>query len=262
MDLDALFRRIDYTEGGTDTERLKRLHRAFALHIPYENLDAYNHEPISLKPEDLFDKIVTRRRGGYCYEMNGFFCAVLREMGFSAYGVATRLSRGGEPFGAPTHRLNIAEADGVKYICDVGFGMECFVEPLRLELGTVQRIHGMEYRVVPSADPCAEYTVEVLREAGFQPCMGFIDRPAREEDFTVLNYYTSQYPHSPFRMMFILNRFTETGRFTLFNLSLTCRDGEITESRTVKWGDLPRVLRECFGLDCLPNRKPEPPRMP
>ena len=76
------------------------------------------------------------------------------------------------------------------------------------------------------------------------------------------NQYSFEDLTSPFRVMFILNRFTETGRFTMFNLSLTCRDGEITESGTVEWEDLPRVLRECFSLDCLPNRKPEPPRMP
>ena len=71
MDLQALFDRIGYTEGGTDTERLIRLHRCYATHVPFENIDVYNDKDISLKTEDLFDKIVTRHRGGYCFEMNG-----------------------------------------------------------------------------------------------------------------------------------------------------------------------------------------------
>lgn len=261
MDLKAAFRRIGYEEGGTDAERLRRVHRAFATHVPYETIDAFNGRDVSLKTEDLYDKIVTRRRGGYCFEMNGFFCALLREMGFSAYGVLTRLSRGGEPFGGYMHRLNLAEADGVKYICDVGFGRECFLEPLRLELGTVQRIHGSEFRVMPGTEPGVEYTVEVRREAGFQPCMGFIDRPAKEEDFTICNYYTNHSPVSPFRFFLMLNLFTETGRVSLMNLSFTRQDGERLESREVAWEELPGVLKEYFGLDAVPDRKPGPLRL-
>ena len=80
MDLQALFDRIGYTEGGTDTERLIRLHRAYATHVPFENLDVYNGRDVSLKTDDLFDKIVTRRRGGYCFELNGLLHALLRAL--------------------------------------------------------------------------------------------------------------------------------------------------------------------------------------
>ena len=96
MDLQALFDRIGYVDGGTDTERLIRLHRAYATHIPFENIDVYNGLDISLKTEDLFEKIVTRHRGGYCFEMNAFFAAILQEMGFPVKPVLTRLSRDGK----------------------------------------------------------------------------------------------------------------------------------------------------------------------
>ena len=261
MDLEKLFERVGYTDGGADTERLFRLHRAFAFTVPFENIDVYNGKELSLKPEDLFEKVVTRRRGGYCFEMNTFFCAVLREMGYSVYGLLTRLSRGGMPFGGYVHRTNLVEADGMKYLCDVGFGSDCFVEPLRFELDVIQETHGSTYRIVPGTDPSVEYTVEKLQDTGFEPLMGFIDRPAKEDDFVIANYHMNLSPTSPFRNFLMLNRFTETGRYSMMNLSFTCQEGERIEHRAVSWEELPGVLEKYFGLTEAPDHPPAPPRL-
>ena len=258
MDLQALFERIGYTEGGTDTERLIRLHRSYATHVPFENIDVFNGKDLSLKTEDLFDKIVNRRRGGYCFEMNGFFCAVLREMGFPAYGVLTRLSMNGSGFGGYTHRMNLTEADGVRYICDVGFGGDCFIRPLRLEFGVEQTRHGMVYRVVPGTVPETEYTVQIKRDTGFEDLMGFIDKPARDEDFVICNYYMNHSPDSGFRKMLMLNRFTDQGRYSMMNLFLTLTAPEGVERREVSWEELPGVLKKYFGLDVMPDHAPMP----
>ncbi len=261
MDLEKLFERVGYTDGGADTERLFRLHRAFAFSIPFENIDVYNGRELSLKPEDLFDKIVTRKRGGYCFEMNTFFCAVLREMGFSAYGLLTRLSRAGSPFGGYVHRTNLVEADGARWLCDVGFGGDGFADPLRFEPGLLQESHGSTYRIVPGTDPSVEYAVEILRGDRFEPLMGFIDRPAKEDDFVIANYHMNLSPTSPFRHLLMLNRFTEKGRCSMMNLTLTLQEGGAVERREVGWEELPRVLKERFGLDAAPDRPPEPFRM-
>ena len=258
MDLQALFERIGYTEGGTDTERLIRLHRTYATHVPFENLDVYNDKDISLKTEDLFDKIVNRRRGGYCFEMNGFFCAILREMGFPAYGVQTRLSRDGKTFGGYLHRMNLTEADGVRYICDVGYGGDCFIRPLRLEYDVPQTRHGMVFRVVPGTTPEVEYTVQIKRGEVFQDLMGFIDRPALDEDFTVNNYYVNRNPASVFRKMLMINRFTDDGRASLANLNLTLATPAGIERREVPWEELPEVLQKHFGLEEVPDHPPQP----
>ena len=258
MNLQALFDRIGYTEGGSDTERLIRLHRCYATHVPFENIDVYNDKDISLKTEDLFDKIVTRRRGGYCFEMNGFFCAILQEMGFPAYGVLTRLSRDGKAFGGYLHRMNLTEADGVRYICDVGFGGDCFCRPLRLEYDVPQKVHGMVYRVVPGTTPGVEYTVQILRGEEFQDLMGFIDRPALDEDFQVSNYYVNRSPWSVFRMMLMINRFTDDGRASLSNLNLTLTSAEGVLRREVSWEELPEVLEKHFGINVMPDHPPRP----
>ena len=257
MDLQALFDRIGYTDGGTDTERLIRLHRSYATHVPFENIDVYNDRDISLKTEDLFDKIVNRRRGGYCFEMNGFFCAILREMGFPAYGVLTRLSRDGKTFGGYLHRMNLTEADGVRYICDVGYGGDCFCRPLRLEYDVPQTVHGMVYRGLPGTVPEAEYTVQIRRGEEFQDLMGFIDRPALDEDFQICNYYVNRNPASVFRNALMLNRFTDDGKLSMFNLSMTVTTPRGVEHREVSWEELPEVLETSFGLRVMPDRPPK-----
>ena len=257
MDLQKLFERIGYVDGGSETERLFRLHRAFAFNIPFENIDVYNGKELSLKPEDLFEKVVNRRRGGYCFEMNTFFCFVLKQMGYSVYGLLTRLSRGGMPFGGYVHRTNLVEAEGKKYLCDVGFGSDCFVEPLHFALDEVQVNYGRTYRIVQGTDPSVEYTVEILRDGGFEPLMGFIDRPAKEEDFEIANYHINLSPTSPFRHFLMLNRFTEMGRYSMMNLFLTHQEGEHIETRAVVWEELPEVLKDCFGLTETPDHPPQ-----
>jgi len=183
-------------------------------------------------------------------------------MGFPAYGVLTRLSRDGKSYNGYLHRMNITEADGVRYICDVGYGGDCFIRPLRMEFDVPQPVHGMVYKVVPGIDPSVEYSVLIQRNPGedFVPLMGFIDRPAEDEDFQICNYYVNKSPWSGFRMMLMLNQFTDTGRYSLMNLFFTLQEGEKKERRELKWEELPGVLKQYFGLDAMPDHEPKPLR--
>lgn len=254
MDLQAYFRRIGYTDGGTDTERLIRVHRAHITHIPFENLSVFNGKTISLKPEDLEKKLVTDRQGGYCFEMNGLFCEAVTAMGIPIYGVLARVARAPGQFGNHSHRMNLAEADGTRYICDVGFGGDCFVEPLKLELGLEQTVHGCTYRVVRGER--VQYAVQILQNGEFTDMLGFDDIPALPEDFEMGNFYTNCHPTSGFRHMLMLNRFTEDGRYSMFNLSLNIVSGGESNRRDVPWDELPAVLEEYFGLSVLPDHEP------
>ena len=83
FDLDAYCGRINYTGSReVSAATLKRLHYAHVHNVPFENLDIHLGRAISLDPADLFAKIVTRKRGGYCYEVNSFFAMILRAFGF------------------------------------------------------------------------------------------------------------------------------------------------------------------------------------
>jgi N-hydroxyarylamine O-acetyltransferase len=247
MDLQAYFDRIGYKEGGTDTERLYRVHKCHITSIPFENIDVYNKKTISVKPEDVFNKLVTQKRGGYCFEMNCLLAEALKEMGFKVYGVLARVAMGPGNFGQHSHRMNIAEADGKRYVCDVGFGGDCFVEPLLFELGLEQHTHGCTYRVVSSQ--AVQYSVQILKEGVFTDMLGFDDIPALPGDFELSNFYTNCYPESGFRRFIMINLFTETGRYSMFNQQLTIRNGNEVVQSTLKNEEIPEALLKYFGID-------------
>ena len=124
MDLEAYFDRIGFEgEARPDLATLIALHRAHLQAIPYENLDVQLGVPLTTDPEAAFEKIVIRRRGGWCYEMNGLFGAVLAEVGFKVTrmaGAAMRELLGDIVIG--NHLVLLVELDGDPWIADVGFG--------------------------------------------------------------------------------------------------------------------------------------------
>ncbi len=256
MNLQAYFDRIGYVDGGSDTERLRRVHRAHITHIPFEDIDVYNGRILSLKPEALEQKLVTEKRGGYCFEMNGLFCEAVRAMGISIYGVQARVAQAPGRFGSHSHRMNIAEADGVRYVCDVGFGGDCFTVPLKLEIGLEQTDYGCTYRIMPGKQ--VQYTVQLQKDGEFSDILGFDDIPAIPEDFEMGNFFTNCHPTSGFKSFLMLNRFTENGRVSMFNLQLTVTEGQQVTRRQVSWDELPGVLQQYFGLDVMPDHEPEP----
>ena len=253
MDISGYLERIGFTDGGSAAENLRRLHKGHITHIPFENVDVLNGKALSLKTEALYDKMVTRRRGGYCFEMNGLFRDMLREMGFEAYSVLARISRGEAGFGGYNHRMTVAYADGKRYACDVGYGGDCFVEPILLEPGLEQTTHGETYRMV-EGNRQVQYCIQIKRNGTFVDLLGFNDTPTIDEDFVIANFYTNFSPDSGFRKMMMLNLFTETGRYSMFNYLLTIRDGEKTEKRTVTHEELPEVMRRYFGIDAVPEQ--------
>lgn len=251
MEINGYLERVGFVDGGSASENLRRLHKGHITHIPFENVDVLNGKALSLKTEDLYDKMVVRRRGGYCFEMNGFFRDMIRELGYEAYGVLARISRG-DAWGGYNHRMTVAYADGDRWLCDVGYGGDCFVEPLKLELGLEQTTHGETYRVVLGKD--VQYCVQILRNGKFVDLLGFNDTVTLDEDFVIANFYTNFSPDSGFRKMMMLNLFTETGRYSMFNYFLTIRDGENVEKRTVTHEELPAVMLQYFGIDTIPEK--------
>jgi N-hydroxyarylamine O-acetyltransferase len=115
-------------------DALRDLHRLHQVAVPFENLSIHLDEPISLNEADLVDKIVTRRRGGFCYELNGTFALLLEALGFGVTRAAARVHMGGR-FGPPFDHLALIVQPDVgtaRWLADVGFGNHG-VYPLRLD---------------------------------------------------------------------------------------------------------------------------------
>jgi N-hydroxyarylamine O-acetyltransferase len=152
MDLQAYLDRIGYAGPvRPDLETLTALHRAHLLAISYENLDVQLGRRVTTEPEAAFDKIVRRRRGGWCYEMNGLFGWALGEIGFPIIrmaGAANRELLGDIVIG--NHLVLLTEIDGEPWVADVGFG-DGALEPFRLAEGELA-IAGFPFRLEAMAD--------------------------------------------------------------------------------------------------------------
>ncbi len=118
MDIKAYLDRIDYHGPLEPTaETLRQLHRAHMLAVPFENLDIHLDRPIMLDDAALFSKIVERRRGGFCYEMNGLFAALLGALGFRIDKLAAGVTREGGGFGPPFRSHDAARSFGQTLAC-------------------------------------------------------------------------------------------------------------------------------------------------
>ena len=123
LDLPAYLRRIEYAgERKASHVALEALHQAHVTHIPFENLDILLGRAIALDLDSLQAKLVAGRRGGYCFEQNLLFAAVLRAFGFTVTQLAARVRLGSDILRARTHMTLQVEVDGGRWLADVGFG--------------------------------------------------------------------------------------------------------------------------------------------
>ncbi|MEU8661262.1 arylamine N-acetyltransferase family protein [Actinoplanes philippinensis] len=232
MDVTGYLRRI-----GLDSPAgLRELHRAHLLTVPFENLDMGH---VSLDPEDLFDKIVTRRRGGFCYELNGLFALLLTELGHSVTRVAARVD-GGERLGPPFDHLALI-VDG-QWLVDVGFG-DHSTYPLRWDCRDDQDDPGGRFRLADTPDG----DVWVLRDG--KPSYLIETRPRDLVDFRATCWYQQTSPDSHFTRKTICSRLTEDGRVTISDRTLiVTAAGARTETDLADREQLTNAYQAHFGM--------------
>jgi N-hydroxyarylamine O-acetyltransferase len=209
LDVDRYLERIGYAGPVTPTpETLRRIHAAHMRTVPFENLSVRRGEPIALEPAALFDKIVLRRRGGFCYELNGLFAALLEALGFRVSRLAGRVGPAGIDFDHMALRVDLDEP----WLADVGFG-DSFVFPLRLDDREAQQGGcGRRYRLDP-----ADGGLLLVREEeqGWQRQYLFTLQQWPLSAFEGGCRYHQTSPKSSFTQKTVISRATQTGRITL-----------------------------------------------
>ncbi|MGX1880318.1 arylamine N-acetyltransferase family protein [Streptomyces sp. NPDC055287] len=248
VDLDAYLARIGY-EGGTapTAGTLRAVHRAHVASIPFENLDVALGRPVPLDLKSVQAKLVGRPRGGYCYEQNSLFAAVLERLGFQVAGRGARNRTRGAVLPPVTHAMLVAEVDGEQWLVDTGFGQQGPLEPVPLRDGAVVEQGGWTFGI--HVEDEGAHVLRSLRPEGWVDLYAFAPQTLFPSDFTVMNHYSSSHPLSKFVGQVVAQRTGPRERHALVRDELTTvrTDGSASRRR-VPAGDLGQVLGELFGI--------------
>lgn len=249
MDLSAYLRRIAVTEKpDADLVGLHALHRAHALAIPFENLDVRLGRGISIAPEAVFDKLITRQRGGYCFEHNTLFADVLRAIGFDVRPLLARVWLVAKETPPRTHILNLVRVGDEDWIVDVGFG-GYYTPPMRLEAGhEIKGPDGAFHRLNPHSE--FGWMLEFETADGFKPAYSFTLDSVARMDIEQCNFWTSTWPESRFIQNVIVSICLPHGVASLTNLGYTrSKGGEKVTSEITSAQMLQMRLSLMFGIN-------------
>jgi N-hydroxyarylamine O-acetyltransferase len=246
LNIPAYLERIAYT-GSTQpsAETLRELHRAHMLAVPFENLDIGLGRKITCDEESILRKIVEQRRGGFCYELNGAFAALLRKLGFKVTLLSARVARqdgsSGPEFDHLALRVDLEEP----WLADVGFG-DSFLEPLRLKADIEQLQDGRKFRLVEKGD---SLQMEMADPEDWKRQYSFTLIPRQLGEFAEMCHYHQTSPKSSFTQKRVCSRATPVGRITVADGKLiVSKNGHREESvldSDQKWQE---ALKKNFGI--------------
>lgn len=249
MDIDKYLTHIAYNgKRHPGLHTLKQLQKQHALHVPFENLDIHYHVPIRLNTEAIFHKVVTRKRGGFCYELNGLFLELLHAVGFKTKRISGRVyNKKTSEFGQEYDHLAIVVVlDQEEYLVDVGLGEFAFA-PLKMELNTVQHDVRGDYTI-------REYDEEYLiiykvNNTKKTPQYIFRNTHRDYKAFAGMCNYHQTSPESPFTQNKLVSLPTESGRITLTDHALkVTKNGNTSETAITDKAGFEDKLREVFGI--------------
>ncbi|MDQ1424754.1 MAG: N-hydroxyarylamine O-acetyltransferase [Acidimicrobiaceae bacterium] len=246
---DAYLARLDVDRPSRlDADALALLHERHLRTIPFENLDIHLGVPIVLEEAALFDKIVTRHRGGLCYELNGLFAALLRQLGFAVTVLAGRVF-GAEGIGPVFDHMALGVDVDEPWLADVGFGRLSHL-PLKLDSRDDQKDPGGSFRLLD-----ADYG-DLDLHMGDRPQYRLERRPRELSDFEALCWWQQTSPKSNFRQGPVCSMLTDGGRVTVSGRLMIETIDDVRSERSLDTdAEMLDVYRERFGIDlaCVPT---------
>ena len=226
---------------------LRVLQVAHLLTVPFENLSIHAAQPIVLEDNALFTKIVENRRGGFCYEANGLFAALLRALGFDVAMLSAEVANAEGEFGPNFDHMTLMVSLDQRYLVDVGFG-DSFREPLLLDERGEQVQGSRAYQIASDGT----HLVLMQREDGdhWKAQYRFNLQPYTYADYAEMCRYHQTSPQSHFTRSRICSRATDEGRITLSDMRLitTSKSGGRQERVLTSEEEYADVLRDHFGI--------------
>jgi N-hydroxyarylamine O-acetyltransferase len=246
MDIQAYLDRINYHGSlAPDAETLRQLQVAHLMTVPFENLSIHVGEPIVLEDAALFRKIVNRRRGGFCYELNGLFAALLRALGFEVAMLSAQVADDEGTFSRDFDHMALMVTIEERWLVDVGFG-DSFVEPLLLDKREAQAQGDRAYRIVAEGE---RLIVQSRNKNEWKSQYRFTLEPYQYADYAEMCEYHQTSPLSHFTTGRVCSRLTPKGRVTLRDMNLiTTELGERREQAAATQKEYAELLRRHFGI--------------
>ena len=256
MDIKAYLERIGLSEDfvpKVSYDALCEIHLRHVLSVPYENLDIINKKPLSLDAEDVFKKVVEKKRGGYCFELNALITVLLKELGFEVESYLARFLRGADeiPFGR--HRVAGVKLDGNIYICDVGMGQSAPRIPLKLVEGEIQEQFGECYRYM--TDERLGWVLYDLHNGEWRRLYSFTLQNQFEIDFVPPSFHCEKHSDSIFNKTPMVALKTADGRITVNDREYKefCGNELLLMESNMSDERLTEILKEKFGLEWKMN---------
>ena len=250
MNLKDYLARIDYTGSlEINPHALIQLQRAHLHKVPFESLDIFLGNCIRLDLQRIYDKVVVRRRGGFCYELNGLFGWLLENLGFEVTLLSGRVMKDGTPGREFAHMLLQVELQD-RWIADVGFG-DSFIEPLKMDLDLEQRQQTGIYQL-------SELNGAIIlqrQDAGaWEHIYQFSPTIRDYPDFADMCLYQQTSPDSYFARGPICTKLTEDGRITLTDRRLITTRGDKREEQVIGSTEQYRqTIKQCFDINLSEN---------
>ena len=248
MDIRAYLQRLNYTGAiAPNAGTLRLLQLAHLRTVPFENLSIHSGEPVVLDDRALFEKIVSRRRGGFCYELNGLFAALLRGLGFEVEMLSAQVANAEGIFGPDFDHMTLMVKRADRWLVDVGFG-DSFLEPLRLDEESTQGHGNHTYRIEREGEFLV--LMKQTNENEWKSQYRFTLKPYQYSDFAEMCRYHQTSSQSHFTRARICSRATTDGRITLSGLRLitSADDGLRQERILTNDEEYATILRDHFGI--------------
>jgi N-hydroxyarylamine O-acetyltransferase len=255
LDLDAYLKRVGHTGSlAPDAATLTALHRAHVAAITFENLALMLDRPVRTDLGSVQDKLVHSGRGGYCYEQNTLFGAVLQRLGFRLDRLLARVGSDREPLRPRTHMVLSVEVDGRRLLADTGFG-NGLLEPIPLEPEGPQPQGAWTYRTL-GPDRAGVRRFQEFEAGEWQTRYRFTDEPQHAVDVVMSNHYTTTWPASPFlHRPIVIRREAGLTRELIGRQFSLVVPGRATETVQLPDAGFLGTLRDTFGLDFTPEEQ-------
>ena len=234
-----------------DHETLSELQYRHFISIPYENLDILNNIPLSLDANDLYEKVVIKKRGGYCFELNALFNLLLIELGFKTVSYFARFLLDEPEIPMRRHQIMRVEIDGEYFIADVGVGSVTPERSLKLIENEETEIRGVLYKF--TKDPFLGWVLNykyIHGKKDWAPLYSFTEEPQIEVDFIQPNFFCQYHDDSIFNKVNMIAIRTETSKYTLDDNLFKEIDftGKKLIEKSCTPDEIPEILSKFFGL--------------